>query len=225
MTAAERIDRLRAEVVRWNRQISLVSRVDTSSRVDELVAQCREAWTLLAGRMGSPPSGGRRLWVDIGSGAGFPGLVWAAERAECWPEDPWLLVEPREKRAWFLNRCGREMGLDGGGVVMERWGDGALGLPAALAPILDVVLSIKALSLSDDEVLAGLMGYGEITDSVQSVAIGRFLGSEERSLAEWLSIHAPRRDTGGRWLFRDGGVLVGQRGRLLLTRYARRIVS
>ena len=108
---------------------------------------------------------------------------------------------------------------------MERWGDGALGLPAAVAPIRDVVLSIKALSLSDDEVLAGLVGYGEITDSVQNVAIGRFLGSEERSLANWLSIHAPRRDTGGRWLFREGVVLAGQRGRLLLTSYARWIVS
>ena len=30
-----------AEIERWNRQINLVSRVDTSATVTELVAQCR----------------------------------------------------------------------------------------------------------------------------------------------------------------------------------------
>lgn len=45
-------------------------------------------------------------WIDIGSGAGFPGLVIAAlvER-EIW------LVEPRKKRAEFLEQAVRHLGL------------------------------------------------------------------------------------------------------------------
>ena len=41
--------------------------------------------------------GGNGLWVDVGSGAGSPGLVVACAR-----EQPIVLVEPREKRAAFL---------------------------------------------------------------------------------------------------------------------------
>jgi len=46
-------------------------------------------------------------WVDIGSGAGLPGLVVAAL-----VEGPVLLVEPRRLRAEFLTRAVSELGLD-----------------------------------------------------------------------------------------------------------------
>lgn len=45
--------------------------------------------------------------VDIGSGAGLPGLVLACCRA-----DPVHLIEPRNKRAAFLADTARELGLD-----------------------------------------------------------------------------------------------------------------
>lgn len=46
------------------------------------------------------------LWVDIGSGAGFPGLVIA-----CLTEHPILLVEPRPLRVAYLERCIAQLGL------------------------------------------------------------------------------------------------------------------
>lgn len=46
------------------------------------------------------------LWVDIGTGAGFPGLVAAILRPQ-----PTLLVEPRRQRAAFLERCVALLGL------------------------------------------------------------------------------------------------------------------
>ena len=46
------------------------------------------------------------LWLDIGSGAGFPGLVVAILT-----ERPLWLVEPRQLRADFLMRCVEELGL------------------------------------------------------------------------------------------------------------------
>jgi len=45
-------------------------------------------------------------WLDIGSGAGLPGVVIA-----CLVDGPVTLVEPRRLRADFLQRCVAELGL------------------------------------------------------------------------------------------------------------------
>jgi len=47
--------------------------------------------------------------LDIGSGAGFPGLAMAVYR----PELKVILLEPRKKRAAFLAALRRELGLEG----------------------------------------------------------------------------------------------------------------
>lgn len=49
---------------------------------------------------------GEGRWLDIGSGAGLPGLVIAILRPE-----PILLAEPRRKRAEFLARCADTLAL------------------------------------------------------------------------------------------------------------------
>lgn len=46
------------------------------------------------------------LWLDIGSGAGFPGMVVAILS-----DQPVLLVEPRRQRAAFLERCADVLAL------------------------------------------------------------------------------------------------------------------
>ena len=48
------------------------------------------------------------LWLDLGSGAGMPGLIVAAMR----PEWPVVLVESRRKRIDWLAHMASEMGLD-----------------------------------------------------------------------------------------------------------------
>ena len=50
---------------------------------------------------------GRASWIDIGSGAGLPGIVIA-----CLVEGPVTLVEPRRLRAEFLHRAVETLGLD-----------------------------------------------------------------------------------------------------------------
>jgi 16S rRNA (guanine527-N7)-methyltransferase len=47
-----------------------------------------------------------QLWLDIGSGAGLPGLVVAIASAH-----RVVLVEPRRRRAEFLTQCCEELGL------------------------------------------------------------------------------------------------------------------
>jgi 16S rRNA (guanine527-N7)-methyltransferase len=45
-------------------------------------------------------------WVDIGSGAGLPGIV-----VSCLSDDPVTLVEPRRLRAEFLHKVSESLGL------------------------------------------------------------------------------------------------------------------
>lgn len=47
------------------------------------------------------------LWIDVGTGGGFPGMVVALARPE-----PMLLVEPRRRRADFLRASAETLGLD-----------------------------------------------------------------------------------------------------------------
>jgi 16S rRNA (guanine527-N7)-methyltransferase len=46
-------------------------------------------------------------WADIGSGAGFPGLVVAILR-----QDPMILIEPRKRRVDFLRHAAKALDLD-----------------------------------------------------------------------------------------------------------------
>ena len=55
-------------------------------------------------------------WLDLGTGAGFPGLVIAALRPEC----ELLLVESRKRRVEWLERARIAMGLDHVRVIGSR---------------------------------------------------------------------------------------------------------
>jgi 16S rRNA (guanine527-N7)-methyltransferase len=57
-----------------------------------------------------------RILVDIGSGAGLPGLVLAMIR----PELDVILLEPMERRCRFLTECAAELGLDNASVLRGR---------------------------------------------------------------------------------------------------------
>ena len=50
----------------------------------------------------------RGIWMDLGAGAGFPGLVIAAMR----PQQAVTLVESRKRRIEWLQRVAHDLGLD-----------------------------------------------------------------------------------------------------------------
>lgn len=62
------------------------------------------------------PRGTSSPWMDLGTGAGFPGLVIAALRPEC----DVLMVESRARRIEWLDRARLAMGLDKARVLGQR---------------------------------------------------------------------------------------------------------
>ncbi len=192
-TAEERLARLQAEILRWNQQISLVSRVDPEQTVVDLLSECQRAWAQVTERLEQQGWEREACWFDIGSGAGLPGLVWAAlAQHGGWP-GPFIMVEPRDKRAWFLKRAARAMGLERTSVLSGRWGE--VDAPADVAGAQCAVLSFKALRMGDRDALAGVAADRRL-DAIWRVAIVRFLGIGEPEDELLLDARA-RRQRGG----------------------------
>jgi len=87
------------ELVRWNPRLGLVSKKDTSQVIVRLVRESVSLWDFVTEAV-APSSGAIHRVLDIGSGAGFPGLVWSML-------DPSLsveLLERKDRKVAFLER-------------------------------------------------------------------------------------------------------------------------
>ena len=83
----------------WNRKVALVARADPTVVLHKHIAD-----SLFA----AAHCGGADAVVDLGSGAGFPGLVIAV----VWPGTRVTLIEARGKKVSFLEEVCRVAGLD-----------------------------------------------------------------------------------------------------------------
>ncbi|MBQ9327567.1 MAG: 16S rRNA (guanine(527)-N(7))-methyltransferase RsmG [Solobacterium sp.] len=91
--------------------------------------------------------------VDVGSGAGFPGLVWAS----VWRDSSFVLLEPTKKRCTFLSEASSKMGLHNVEIVSERAED-------------YVSISRESFDLVTARAVAGLTVLSEL--SVPLVKVG-----------------------------------------------------
>lgn len=122
----------------WNRRLSLIG----PGTIDEVLE--RHYGESLAALPLVPE--GARSGLDIGSGAGFPGLVLAAARTGL----EMTLVEAREKKWAFLSAAARKASLPCRCLNVRV----AVPLPAGIPASLDLVTA-RALKL-DPEVLGAL---------------------------------------------------------------------
>lgn len=107
--AIGKLDQLQAALILENERQNLVSR---GSLAEIWVRHFADSAQLLA----YVPRGSAGRWLDMGSGAGFPGLVIAILR----PDHPVVLVELRKRRVeWLAHICG-ELDLQQCQVVGER---------------------------------------------------------------------------------------------------------
>jgi len=100
-----------AELAKWSQRINLIARDTPEPQIIE--NHFLDSLTLL------PLLRGRSEPVhllDVGTGAGFPGLVLACVL----PEAQFTLVEPRQKRVSFLRHLVRTLGLTQVEVIADR---------------------------------------------------------------------------------------------------------
>ena len=98
-----------AELQKWNRSINLVAKAKEEILIE---THFLDSLTLMPLVRNVPPPG----LMDIGSGAGFPGL---ALKIAC-PDLQVTLVEPRQKRTSFLRQVIRSLDLQGIVVLETR---------------------------------------------------------------------------------------------------------
>lgn len=94
-------------IIEWNERIGLVSRERTLATLGRLVTQSVRLWEMI-GEAHSPI----HRAVDIGTGAGFPGVIWKLLS----PETEIILIDRRAKKATFLERTVAVMGIEGADV-------------------------------------------------------------------------------------------------------------
>lgn len=99
----ERLQTHLALLEKWNPRINLVARGTLADAWSRHFADSAQLWRLRL------PAAQR--WLDLGSGAGFPGLVIAALAAEDAPGLEVRLVESDQRKAAFLREVARAAGL------------------------------------------------------------------------------------------------------------------
>ncbi|WP_404482841.1 16S rRNA (guanine(527)-N(7))-methyltransferase RsmG [Novosphingobium sp. BL-52-GroH] len=117
------------------------------------------------------PRGTSRPWMDLGTGAGFPGLVIAALR----PESEVVMVESRSRRIEWLDRARIAMGLENARVVGQR---------------LELVESqacsvISARAFAPLEKLLTLSSRFSTSDTIWLLPKGRSASQELDDLRNW----------------------------------------
>ncbi|MCA3506736.1 MAG: 16S rRNA (guanine(527)-N(7))-methyltransferase RsmG [Rhodobacter sp.] len=100
---AERLRIFVALLTKWNAAINLVSATSLSDVWVRHVADSAQLLALV------PP--GRKRWVDMGAGAGFPGAVVALITADTPDAAEMVLIESDQRKAVFLSNVSRETGV------------------------------------------------------------------------------------------------------------------
>ena len=179
------LDAIYRELARWAPRLALIGPGTAGEVLDRHFGESLAALPLLP-----PPGKGSKTWLDLGSGAGFPGLVLAAVR----PDVTVVLTEPRERKWAFLKTAARKAALPCR--CLNARVD--FPLPPGLPETLDVV-TVRALQVPPEvlEALARRMGPegrfllwvgDEAPEPPAGWNLGRSVpirGSERRRIVEW----------------------------------------
>lgn len=127
--ALVRLDRFVELLRKWNSAINLVSQNSLGAVWERHILDSVQVFRAVPNAAG--------LWVDLGSGAGFPGVVIAILAAEYAPGFSVTLVEGDQRKAEFLRVVSRETQI-GITVIAERI--------EAIAPLGADIVSARALA-------------------------------------------------------------------------------
>ncbi len=173
------------EILRWNDEVALVSKKDPVAACGRLVLESAEFGDVVARALLRDAV---RV-ADVGSGAGFPGVVWRLLH----PSWDLTLIERREKKALFVERTARLLSLPNLDVVAADARDAsrdaryrgrfdvvatmAVGEPARTAPQIEELLApngLFATTLPDDVAAADRCGARLVLEDDVRAQFGRY---------------------------------------------------
>ncbi len=103
----DRLDAFRGMVIAESASQNLISAASIPQFWGRHIVDSAQLLSHVEGRPGSEPGKpGRGDWIDLGTGAGFPGIVVALMR-----DAPMILVESRRRRVEFLQSVVDQLGL------------------------------------------------------------------------------------------------------------------
>jgi 16S rRNA (guanine527-N7)-methyltransferase len=104
-----KIARYCGELVEWNRRYALLSRHDVENVLRKHVAVCLGSALLVT------PNEAEK-WVDVGTGAGLPGVVLKIMS----PDQPMTLIDGSHKKCIFLEHIRQVLGFRGVTILAKR---------------------------------------------------------------------------------------------------------
>jgi 16S rRNA (guanine527-N7)-methyltransferase len=158
----ERLEAFKTLLATWNARINLIAPGDMANVDRRHIADSLQLLPLL------PPAGAA---ADLGSGAGFPGLILAAAE----PARTWHLVESDRRKATFLAEAVRILALKN--VTIHQGRIEATNLPPvavltarALAPLADLLIHAERFLAVDGVALfpKGRNAEAELTAALQA---------------------------------------------------------
>lgn len=158
-------------LVAWNRKLNLTRIVEPDEAARFHFLESAYLSTLIA----SPAAAEGRI-VDVGSGAGFPGLPLAC----VWKDCEVVLVEPSAKRAVFLKEAIRKLGLRSVAVLNKRFSPDLMkGSDVLVTRALDgLEKELKAIVTSSASIVV------LYTDPTMLELAQRFSGEREAAIFE-----------------------------------------
>ena len=159
-----RLETLIAMLVEENRQQNLVSAASLEQVWLRHIVDSAQLLPYVSRETCSP-------WIDLGTGAGFPGLVIAALRPEC----EVIMVESRTRRVEWLDRARVAMGLDNARIAGQRL-ELVDSFPASV---------ISARAFAPLEKLLTISARFSTSDTVWLLPKGRSAKQELEDLRKW----------------------------------------
>jgi 16S rRNA (guanine527-N7)-methyltransferase len=102
-TTIDRLTSFVSLVAKWNPTINLVAKSTISGALHRHILDSAQIFRCA--------ETSHRLWLDIGSGGGFPGIVVSALALQYRPDLKVILVESDKRKCVFLSEAARSMGL------------------------------------------------------------------------------------------------------------------
>ena len=93
-----------AMLKKWNKSINLISRKSLNNVWDRHILDCAQLGVFLPR--------GKKIWLDLGSGGGFPGIVIAILAKSKFPDLEIILVEADKRKSVFLGEVIRKLELN-----------------------------------------------------------------------------------------------------------------